>query len=85
MSDRQRNLFDTEPEPWEADDQSEQLVATVVLPAGPAQEFDYLVPDALRGQVEPGRRVKSAAGDRQPAGGGLLRAAGESAGRAGGG
>ena len=44
----QHQLFDTEPEPWEADDQSQQLVASVVLSAGPAQEFDYLVPDALR-------------------------------------
>ena len=57
MSDQQRNLFDTEPEPWEADDQAEQLVAGVVLATGPAQEFDYLVPDALRDMVEPGRRV----------------------------
>ena len=54
----QRQLFDTEPEPWEADDQAEQLVAGVVLSAGPAQEFDYLVPDALRDTVELGRRVK---------------------------
>jgi primosomal protein N' (replication factor Y) len=62
MSNRQRSLFDhepePEPEPWEADDQSEQLVASVVLPTGPAQEFDYAVPDGLRGQVEPGRRVR---------------------------
>ncbi len=54
----QHQLFDTEPEPWEADDQSQQLVAAVVLSAGPAQEFDYLVPDALRETVELGRRVK---------------------------
>jgi primosomal protein N' (replication factor Y) (superfamily II helicase) len=58
MSKEQRQLFDTAPEPWEADDQSQQLVATVVLSAGPAQEFDYLVPDSLREKVELGRRVK---------------------------
>ena len=57
MSDQQRSLFETEPEPWDADDQAEQLVAGIVLATGPAQEFDYLVPDALRNQVEPGRRV----------------------------
>jgi primosomal protein N' (replication factor Y) (superfamily II helicase) len=57
MSDQQRSLFETEPEPWEADDQAEQLVAGIVLPSGPAQEFDYLVPDGLREAVEPGRRV----------------------------
>ncbi len=59
MSAEQRQLFETEPEPWEADDQSQQLVASVVLSAGPTQEFDYVVPDALRDTVEPGRRVKA--------------------------
>jgi primosomal protein N' (replication factor Y) len=54
----QQHLFDTEPEPWEADDQSQQLVATVLFPTGPGQEFDYLVPDALHGRVEPGCRVR---------------------------
>jgi primosomal protein N' (replication factor Y) (superfamily II helicase) len=58
MSDRQRKLFDPQPEPWEADDQAEQLVASVVLSSGPEQAFDYLVPPALAGQVEPGRRVR---------------------------
>jgi primosomal protein N' (replication factor Y) len=58
MSPDQRQLFETEPEPWEADDQSQQLVAGVVLSAGPAQEFDYLVPDSLRDAVELGRRLK---------------------------
>ena len=81
MSDPQRSLFDTEPEPWEADDQAEQLVAGIVLATGPAQEFDYLVPDALRDQVEPGRRVHGAAGQGQSAGAGLLRAGREPAGR----
>ncbi len=57
MSSEQRNLFDTEPEPWEADDQAEQFVAGVVMASGPPQEFDYLVPEPLRDQVEPGRRV----------------------------
>jgi primosomal protein N' (replication factor Y) len=58
MSPDQRQLFETEPEPWEADDQSQQLVAGVVLTAGPAQEFDYFVPDSLHDAVELGRRVK---------------------------
>jgi primosomal protein N' (replication factor Y) len=57
MSDQQRSLFETEPEPWDADDQAEQLVAGIVLASGPAREFDYYVPDTLRDQVEPGRRV----------------------------
>ena len=58
MSDDQRQLFDTQPEPWDADDQSLQLVASVVLSAGTSREFDYLVPDKFRDDVEPGRRVK---------------------------
>ncbi len=57
MLPEQRSLFETAPEPWETDDQAEQLVATVVLATGPAQEFDYLVPGALREDVEAGRRV----------------------------
>ena len=58
MSDDQGQLFDTQPEPWDADDQSLQWVASVVLSAGTSREFDYLVPDALRENVELGRRVK---------------------------
>ncbi|MEN6407164.1 MAG: primosomal protein N' [Thermoguttaceae bacterium] len=60
----QRQLFDTSPEPWETDDQSVQRVASVVLSAGPDREFDYLVPEALRESVEPGRRVQSPFGAR---------------------
>ncbi len=58
MSDPQRHLFDPEPAPWQEDDQAEHLVATVVLATGPAQEFDYTVPDRLRLEIEPGRRVR---------------------------
>ena len=58
----QRSLFDAEPDPWQEDDHREQLVATVVLPSGPAQLFDYVVPDRLREQIEPGRRVRAPLG-----------------------
>jgi len=57
MSAEQRKLFDSDPEPWEADDQSQQLVASVVISAGGAKEFDYLVPNQLRESIEAGRRV----------------------------
>ena len=50
MSSQQFNLFERDPEPWVSDDQSVQLVAGIILPTGPTQEFDYLVPDALCGQ-----------------------------------
>jgi primosomal protein N' (replication factor Y) (superfamily II helicase) len=55
----QQSLFEIDAPPWEADDAGQQRVATVVFPTGPAQDFDYLVPDALRGSVEPGRRVRA--------------------------
>ncbi len=35
MTQRQRNLFDREPEPWELDEAQDQLVATIVLPVAP--------------------------------------------------
>ncbi len=55
---QQRTLFDKQPEPWEADDQAERTIATVILSSGPEQEFDYLVPDELCQSIEPGRRVR---------------------------
>jgi primosomal protein N' (replication factor Y) len=54
----QRSLFEEPTEPWDVDDQAEQLVATVILAEGPEHEFDYAVPDELHGQVEPGKRVR---------------------------
>jgi len=60
----QQTLFDTAPDPWEQDDQSEQLVATVVFSQGPEQTFDYRVPEELREVVEPGRRVMVPFGSR---------------------
>jgi primosomal protein N' (replication factor Y) (superfamily II helicase) len=61
---QQQSLFETEPAPWDLDDASERLVATVVLPGGPAGEFDYLAPDHLvagttsEGRLDAGRRVR---------------------------
>jgi len=61
---QQQSLFDTEPTPWELDDASQALVATVVMPTGPGGEFDYLVPAEMIGNprpekcLEPGRRVR---------------------------
>src|SRR5271157_967095 len=54
----QRHLFEEPTEPWEVDDQAEQLVAAVILAEGPEHEFDYAVPDELHGQIEPGKRVR---------------------------
>jgi primosomal protein N' (replication factor Y) len=54
----QPQLFEREPAPWELDDAEDHSVATVVLASGPEKPFDYLVPDELRGLVEPGCRVE---------------------------
>ena len=54
----QPTLFDMDEPPWEVDDQAEQLVATVIFPSGPAQQFDYAVPDELRPVLQPGARVR---------------------------
>lgn len=62
MKREQQSLFDLKPAPWELDDAGEQLVATIVFARGPQDPFDYLVPDALRGQVGPGHRVRAPLG-----------------------
>jgi primosomal protein N' (replication factor Y) len=54
----QRQLFNNDPAPWELDEGDERLVATVVLSEEPYGPFDYLVPDALRGRVEAGQRLR---------------------------
>ena len=59
MKREQQSLFETNPAPWEQDDQSEQLVATVVFSTGPQRPFDYLVPEALRTAVSAGQRVRA--------------------------
>jgi len=67
---QQQTLFDDQLPPWELDDAAEQLVASVVLPEGPAGEFDYLVPPSMLsgknpvGELEPGRRVRVPLGPR---------------------
>jgi len=57
MTDQQGNLFDREPAPWDEDDRSERLVATVVFTGGPGGQFDYTVPGEMVDDLEPGRRV----------------------------
>jgi primosomal protein N' (replication factor Y) len=55
----QQSLFELEPAPWEADDASEELVASLVFATGPEGPFDYRVPDELRGQIVAGQRVRA--------------------------
>ncbi len=58
MTQQQRDLFDRDIAPWERDDAEQRAVASVVFPTGPTDVFDYLIPEKLAGQVEPGRRVR---------------------------
>ena len=59
----QSNLFPDEPEspklpPWEIDDLKNRKIAKVVFPAGLRHAaLDYLVPNTLAAQIEPGMRV----------------------------
>ncbi len=61
MSD-QGKLFDDDPTPWDMDDAAERLVASVVFTDGPDQDFSYLVPERMAGQLEPGQRVRATLG-----------------------
>ncbi len=58
MDKRQQALFDEDPAPWELDEQSDLLVATVVFAQTPYGPFDYAVPSRLRDSAEPGRRLR---------------------------
>src|SRR4051794_10159143 len=68
MSATQQSLFDTEPAPWEMDDAATALVATVVLPGGPAGEFDYSVPADMTGGPRPERMLEAGRRVRVPLG-----------------
>ena len=57
MTSQQRSLFESDPVPWEEDDESQQLIATIVPAKGFQGEFDYLVPDELADQLQVGCRV----------------------------
>lgn len=55
---QQQTLFENDAPPrWEADDEAEHSVATIVFPGPLAGEFDYLVPDRFRSELGVGQRV----------------------------
>jgi primosomal protein N' (replication factor Y) len=58
MPQQQPFLFDKGPPERAVDDRSLRPIASVIFPTGPTREFDYLVPEGLRAQVEPGRRLR---------------------------
>jgi primosomal protein N' (replication factor Y) len=54
---KQQNLFGPEPSPWEQADLNDLCAAQLVFNRPVDTAFDYLVPDHLRGTLQPGYRV----------------------------
>ena len=54
----QKNLFEVEPAPWELDAEGDHLLATVVFSDAPGGPYDYRIPEYLRLQVQPGKRLR---------------------------
>ncbi|KAA5544703.1 primosomal protein N' [Roseiconus nitratireducens] len=53
----QKQLFDTDPPPWEIAAEEDVAVAKVVLSDAPYGPYDYRIPDPMRGLLRPGMRV----------------------------
>jgi primosomal protein N' (replication factor Y) len=55
---QQSRLFDTEPEPWQLDDQGDWIAARIVFAEPPFGPYDYLVPGELEQSLQVGARVR---------------------------
>ena len=55
--DKQQNLFETAPEPWQLDDQDDWLAARVAFAEAPFGPYDYSIPAEFEQQIQPGIRV----------------------------
>jgi primosomal protein N' (replication factor Y) len=56
---KQQQLFNPDPSPWELADQEDLVCAQLVFNRPVDRSFDYLVPDHLRGRLQPGQRAKA--------------------------
>lgn len=54
---RQGELFETDPPPWELLAEEDVVAAEVVFSETPHGPFHYRIPDALRDQIAPGMRI----------------------------
>ena len=54
----QQSLFNTEPQPWQLDDQDDWLVARIVFSGAPYGPYDYSIPASLETSVKPGVRIE---------------------------
>ena len=55
--DNQQSLFDTEPEPWQLDNEDDWLAARIVFSDAPFGPYDYSIPHELEEKLAPGVRV----------------------------
>jgi primosomal protein N' (replication factor Y) (superfamily II helicase) len=56
--DHQPSLFNTQPQPWNLDDQDDWLAARVVFAAPPYGPYDYSIGAQQESQLQPGMRVE---------------------------
>ena len=61
----QGQLFDTDPPPWELDQEQDVAVAVVVFRDAPYGPYDYRIPEPLRDVLQPGMRVHVPLGRRK--------------------
>ncbi|KAA1260758.1 Primosomal protein N' [Rubripirellula obstinata] len=64
---KQEELFETAPPPWELAVQDDVATATIVFSEAPHGPYDYRIPDEMRDDLKPGMRVKVPLGHRKKA------------------
>ncbi len=57
-SDEQKSLFNTDPGPWNLDDQDDWLAARIAFSDAPFGPYDYSIPNEIEKRVQPGVRVE---------------------------
>ena len=58
MAKEQNSLFETEPQPWNLDDQDDWLAARIAFADQPYGPYDYSIPANLESSVKPGVRIE---------------------------
>ena len=64
-TNRQAELFETEPPPWELAVDEDVATASIVFSAAPHGPYDYRIPDEMRERLKPGMRVRVPLGKRR--------------------
>ncbi len=58
LDQQQHQLFDTQPQPWQLDDQDDWLAARIVFSEKPFGPYDYKIPGEFEAALKPGMRVE---------------------------